>query len=157
MRTMLLSLLLAVSFAGVVNAQQMTGDTAEAVKKEILKIEEEKVAGLLRGGSEPGDWVKRYDADDIAQTNVDGSSPTKAQVVAGLQPGVFRAHSMKQDEHRIRVYDNGNVAVVNYRAIGVIERDGKVSNRQNRFTDTWVKQNGEWRRVVHEERDMPKP
>ena len=157
MRTILLCLLLAVSFAGVVNAQQMTGDTAEAVKKEILKIEEEKVRGLLTGGSEPVDWVERYDADEIAQTNVDGSTPTKAQVVAGLRPGVFRAHSMKQDEHRIRVYDNGNVAVVTYRAIGVIERDGKVSNRQNRFTDTWVKQNGEWRRVVHEERDMPKP
>ena len=156
MRTILLCLLLTVSFAGVGNAQQMTGDTAEAVKKEILKIEEEKVAGLLRGGSEPVDWVERYDADDIAQTNVDGSTPTKAQVVAGLQPGVFRAHSMKQDEHRIRVYDSGNVAVVTYRAVGVIERNGKSSDRRNRFTDVWVKQDGAWRRVVHEERDMPK-
>src|SRR6202022_1120726 len=140
MRTILFSMLFGVLLAGAVNAQEMTGDKAEAVKKEILKKEEEKVRGLLRGGSEPVDWVKRYDADDIAQTNVDGSTPTKAQVVAGLRPGGFRAHPMKQDEHRIRVYDNGNVAVVTYRAIGVIERDGKVSNRQNRFTDTWVKQ-----------------
>jgi ketosteroid isomerase-like protein len=137
-------------------AQETTGKKAEEARKEILKLEDEKVAGLLRGGSEPADWVERYDADDIAQTNVDGSNPTKAQVVAGLQPGVFRAHSMKQDEHRIRVYDDGNVAVVTYRAIGVIERNGKSSDRRNRFTDVWVKQAGTWRRVVHEERDMPK-
>ena len=139
-----------------VRAQETTGVKAEQARKEILKLEDEKVAGLLRGGSEPADWVSRYDADDIAQTNVDGSTPTKAQVVAGLQPGVFRAHSMKQDEHRIRVYDNGNVAVVTYRAIGVIERNGKSNDRQNRFTDVWVKQAGAWRRVVHEERDAPK-
>jgi ketosteroid isomerase-like protein len=137
-------------------AQETTGKKAEEARKEILKLEDEKVAGLLRGGSEPADWVERYDADDIAQTNVDGSNPTKAQVVAGLQPGVFRAHSMKQDEHRIRVYDSGNVAVVTYRAVGVIERNGKSSDRRNRFTDVWVKQDGAWRRVVHEERDMPK-
>ncbi len=157
MRRTLFAVLLAVSFAGVVGAQEVTGEKAEKVKKEIMKIEDEKVAGLLRGGSEPVDWIVQYDAENIAQTNIDGSTPTKAQVEAGLQPGVFKMRSMKQDGHLIRVYDDGNVAVVTYHALGVIERNGKVANRENLFTDVWVKQKGAWLRVVHQEREMPKP
>lgn len=140
----------------VITGQEVTGPKADAVRKEILTIEDEKLAGLLRGGSEPVDWIKQYDAEDIAQTSIDGSTLTKAQVEAGLQPGVFKMHSMKQDGHHFRVYDDGRVAVVTYHALGVIERDGKITNRDNLFTDVWTKQNGAWLRVVHEERDKPK-
>ena len=150
------ALLLTFTFAGAVSAQEVTGAKAEAVKKEIMAIEDEKVAGLLRGGSEPVDWIVKYDAEDIAQTDVDGSTPNKAQIEAGLQPGVFKMHAMKQDGHHFRVYDNGNVAVVTYHALGVVERNGKSVNRENLFSDVWVKQKGAWLRVLHQERDMPK-
>jgi hypothetical protein len=147
---------LALSFPGIGAAQAVTGEKAEAVKKEIMKIEDEKVAGLLRGGAEPVDWIRQYDAEDVAQTNIDGSSPNKAEIAAGLQPGVFKMHSMKQDGHRFRVYDNGNVAVVTYHALGVLERNGKVTPRESNFSDVWVKQNGAWLRVLHAEREVTK-
>src|ERR1700687_3087078 len=156
MRRIFFSALMTVSFSGAVCAREVTGGKAEAVKKEIMKIEDEKVAGLLRGGSEPVDWIKQYDAEDIAQTNIDGSSPAKAEIEAGLQPGVFKMHSMKQDGHRFRVYDNGNVAVVTYHALGVLERNGKVTPRESNFSDVWVKQNGAWLRVLHAEREITK-
>src|ERR1700693_2636264 len=156
MRRIFCAFLLTVTFAGVVFAQEVTGAKAEAVKKEIMKIEDEKVAGLLRGGSEPVDWIVKYDAEDIAQTSVDGSTPNKAQIEAGLQPGGFKMHSMKQDGHRFRVYDDGNVAVVTYHALGVLERNGKVTPRESNFSDVWVKQNGAWLRVLHAEREIAK-
>jgi hypothetical protein len=156
MRKLLLATLLAVSLPGMIAAQAVIGEKAETAKKEILKIEDEKVAGLLRGGSEPVDWIKQYDAEDVAQTNIDGSSPTKAEIEAGLEPGVFKMHSMKQDGHRFRVYDNGNVAVVTYHALGVLERKGKVTPRESNFSDVWVKQNGAWLRVLHAEREIVK-
>jgi hypothetical protein len=148
--------LLSLSLAGMIAAQAITGQKADNVKKEIMKIEDEKVDGLLKGGSEPVDWIKQYDAEDIAQTNIDGSTPTKAEVEAGLQPGVFRMDSMKQDGHNIRVYDSGNVAVVTYHALGVLERNGKVTPRESNFSDVWVKQNGAWLRVLHVEREISK-
>src|SRR6266481_5452188 len=156
MRKILLSTLLGISLVGIAFAQAITGEKAEAVRKEIMKIEDEKVAGLLRGGSEPVDWIRQYDAEDVAQTNIDGSSPGKAEIKAGLQPGVFKMHSMKQDGHRFRVYDNGNVAVVTYHALGVLERNGKVTPRESNFSDVWVKQNGAWLRVLHAEREISK-
>jgi Domain of unknown function (DUF4440) len=156
MRKILLALLLAASLPGMMAAQAITGEKGDAVKKEILKIEDEKVAGLLKGGSDPVDWIRQYDAEEVAQTNIDGSSPTKAEIEAGLQPGVFKMHSMKQDGHRFRVYDNGNVAVVTYHALGVLERNGKVTPRESNFSDVWVKQNGAWLRVLHAEREVMK-
>jgi hypothetical protein len=154
MRKFLLTTLLAVSLAGTIGAQAITGEKAEAAKREILKIEDEKVAGLLRGGSEPVDWIKQYDAEDVAQTNIDGSSPTKAEIEAGLAPGVFKMHSMKQDGHRFRVYDDGKVTVVTYHALGVLERNGNITPRESNFTDVWVKQGGAWLRVLHAEREV---
>ena len=74
----------------MIAAQAITGEKAETAKKEILKIEDEKVAGLLKGGSEPVDWIKQYDAEDVAQTNIDGSSPTKAEIEAGLATRGFQ-------------------------------------------------------------------
>jgi hypothetical protein len=70
MRRIVFAALLIVSFTGALRAQEVTGAKAESVKKEIMKIEDEKVAGLLRGGSEPVDWIVKYDAEDIAQTSV---------------------------------------------------------------------------------------
>jgi Domain of unknown function (DUF4440) len=156
MRRICFAVLLAGWLPGMLAAQTVTGEKAEQVKKEIMKIEDEKVAGLLRGGSEPVDWIRQYDAEDVAQTNIDGSSPNKAEIEAGLQPGVFKMHSMKQDGHRFRVYDNGNVAVVTYHALGVLERNGKVTPRESNFSDVWVKQNGAWLRVLHAEREITK-
>ena len=156
MKKLLLLASVAISVAATIGAQAITGEKAEAVKKEIMKIEDEKVAGLLRGGSEPVDWIRQYDAEDVAQTNIDGSSPSKAEIEAGLQPGVFKMHSMKQDGHRFRVYDDGKVAVVTYHALGVLERNGKVTPRESNFSDVWVKQNGAWLRVLHAEREITK-
>ena len=154
MKNILFAALLGISLAGTASAQALTGAKADEVKKEIMKIEDEKVAGLLRGGSEPVDWIRQYDAEEVAQTNIDGSSPSKAEIEAGLQPGVFKMHSMKQDGHRFRVYDNGNVAVVTYHALGVLERNGKVTPRESNFSDVWVKQDGKWLRVLHAEREI---
>jgi hypothetical protein len=156
MRKFLFAILLAVLLPGMAAAQAITGEKADQVKREIMKIEDEKLAGLLRGGSEPVDWIKQYDAEEVAQTNIDGSSPTKAEIEAGLQPGVFKMHSMKQDGHRFRVYDDGKVAVVTYHALGVLERNGKVTPRESNFSDVWVKQNGAWLRVLHAEREITK-
>ena len=90
MRKLLLAIVFAGSLAGSLPAQTVSKEKTEAVKKEIMAIEDDKVAGLLRGGSEPVDWIIKYDAEDIAQTNIDGSTPTKAQVADGLKPGYFK-------------------------------------------------------------------
>jgi hypothetical protein len=52
MRKFLLATLLAACLPGMIAAQAVTGEKAETAKKEILKIEDEKVAGLLKRSEE---------------------------------------------------------------------------------------------------------
>jgi len=156
-RKLLMAMSLAGALAGTASAQTVSKEKTEAVRKEIMAIEDDKVAGLLKGGSDPVDWILKYDAEDIAQTNIDGTMPTKAQVADGLKPGFFKMHSMNQDGHHFRVYDDGKVAVITYHALGVLERGGKVTPRESNFSDVWVKQNGAWLRVLHDEREVAKP
>ncbi len=150
MRTILLSMLLVVSLAGFVNAQETTGEKAEAAKNEIRNIEKEKVAGLVGPNAGHADWVNRYDSDSIVQVNPDGSLLTKAQHVAELRSGDSKLLTMHQYQHELHVYNDGNTVVVTNRASGTIQKHGKVSPVESRFTDVWVKQDGEWRRVVHD-------
>lgn len=43
--------MVAISRAGVARAQEMSGNKADEVKKEIIKLEEEKAAIILKGGT----------------------------------------------------------------------------------------------------------
>jgi hypothetical protein len=150
MRGILLSMLLAGSLAGVVKAQQTTGDKAEAVKKEIIKIELDKLAGVQRNISEHADWLKQHDASDLVridQSSSTGSDETSDELEAEMRNGEYKVVTMKQDGHRVFVYANGNTAVVTYRVIGTIELKGKITDLRHRLTDVWVKQNGAWLRV----------
>lgn len=150
MRRILSSMLLAVSLAGFVSAQETTGEKAEAAKKEIRNIEKGKVAGLVGANAGHADWVERYDSDSIVQVNPDGSLLPKSQHVAELRSGDSKLLTMRQYQHELHVYNDGNTIVVTNRASGTIQKHGKVSPVESRFTDVWVKQDGHWLRVVHD-------
>jgi len=63
MRRILYTALLTVSIRGSCSrAGADWGEGRRGHKKEIMKIEDEKVAGLLRGGSSLFDWIVKYDA-----------------------------------------------------------------------------------------------
>ena len=155
MRKLYLPALLVVLLAGIIRAQEATGAKAETAKNEILKLEDEKVTGLLRGGSEPADWLQRYDTEHIVNMRPNGSISTKAELVAEMRNGTFRVVAMKQHDHHIFIYNNGTIAVVTNLADGTVKRKGEVSEIHNRFTDVWFKQDGAWRRIVHDVTNIP--
>lgn len=143
MRRIFLSMLLAGSLAGVVRAQQTTGAKAEAVRREVTKIELEKVAGMHRSMAEHADWLNKQDADDLVRIGtVETNDELRAQ-----QSGEYKVLTMKQDGHQVFVYANGNTAAVTYRLIGTVELKGKVFDLRHRLTDVWVRQNGGWKRI----------
>ena len=147
-----LSMLLAVLLCGVVRAQGTTTDKAtdEEVKKEILKLEEERDQALMRNDA---DWFERVFADDIAYTGASGDIMTKAQVVDEIRSRTRRWQAVRHDDYKVRVYRN--TAVVSYRSNSTMERQGKVTTTLARTTDVYVKQNGVWRDVVHQVTALP--
>jgi ketosteroid isomerase-like protein len=147
MPRILLSMLLAGSLVGFVKAREITGDKAEEAKKEIAKIEQGKLITLRNNGPDAADWFHRYDDDDLVMTVRDGSTETKAEHEPKLRFNQVAIVSMKQYDHRVRVFGNGDVAVVTYKQIGQLE--GQAHPSEGVTTDVWVKEDGGWQRVVH--------
>src|ERR1700682_6330744 len=138
MQRFLLTILLAGSLVGFVKAQEDTGDAAEKVKKEIMKLEHEKTLALEKGVSGIVDWFSRVNADDLVHVDPYGER-TKAQCIAAFESGkvpvpckaaVLEAHGesvpdrldlpgqslscLDYYDYRVRVYGSGNTAILTY-------------------------------------------
>jgi len=142
---LLVTVLLAVSLVGSSKAQELTGDKAEQVKKEILKIEEERAQALEKGDIATLDRIL---ADDYVYVNVFGELNAKSVRLATTKSGVSKHESLKEDDFRVRVY--GDTVVMTGRASGVVNYRGKINNKDRRFTNVYIKQGGQWRLVAHQ-------
>jgi uncharacterized protein DUF4440 len=147
MRKIFVTMLFAVSWAGMVDAQEMTGAKAEEVKKEIVQLEQEKAQDLL--SDNPADWFERPDADDLDYTNPDGTMMTKAQHIAQFRSGERKIHTVKRPDFQVHIYNSGTTAVVTYFGSEDLELKGKTSTVFLQTTDVFVKQENTWRTVVH--------
>src|ERR1700682_423703 len=106
----------------------MTGNEAEKVKDEIIKLEEEKASMILKGGSIAADYYDRFYDDDEAYLSSGRGSRTKADILSDWRSGVPKILSTKHYDFRVRVFDNGNTAVVTYRATGAMQLKDKVAS-----------------------------
>lgn len=149
MQRVLLSTLLVASLAGFVKAQQTTGEAADKARADIMKLEKGKVPLLLKGGPAFADWFDKYDADDVLIINGDGSRISKAEHVNNWRSGKMTQSKNYQHDHEVYIYDKGNVAVVTYVGTTTDTLGGKTAVHVGRATDVWVKQDGNWLRVVH--------
>ncbi|HYC61985.1 MAG TPA: nuclear transport factor 2 family protein [Thermoanaerobaculia bacterium] len=87
-------------------------------------------------------------ADDFVITFPDGSTQTKAQVVASIKtpPPPGNSTRFHTTETRARVY--GDTVVLTGNVIGTYSQNGKSSSEHYRYTDTYVKQGGRWQVVA---------
>jgi uncharacterized protein (TIGR02246 family) len=89
-------------------------------------------------------------ADDFTIFFPDGSRQTKSQIITGLRraarPGAPTA-KFYTEEVQARVY--GNTVILTGRVVTEMHRDGKMlAKEQQRYTDTYVKQNQRWQVVA---------
>jgi hypothetical protein len=157
MQRFLLTILLVLSSVGFAKTQETTGDTTEQVKNEILTLEREKDKALVIGGSTMADFLDRHDVDDIVWTGGGrdtGESMTKAEVVAEWRSGARKIVSINHHDYRVQVYENGIVAVVTFRGNETMQRNGTVSTHQTKALEVYIKQDGVWRAIVHNVRNV---
>ena len=89
-------------------------------------------------------------ADDFTITFPDGRVQTKPQIIASLRsprPADGRSMKFRTEEVQPRAY--GDVVVITGIVVTELQRDGKtVSERRERYTDTYLKRNGRWQVVA---------
>jgi hypothetical protein len=155
---------LVLSLAGFVRAQETTGPKADEVKKEIIKLEEDKLRAFQSTGTSHNfcpDWVKSYDAEGIVHINADGTEDTKAGLMSDVQNGNRKLLAVRYGPQNIRVYGdggNGTTAVTTYSTLYDIEVYGKQSrSEEHHVVDVWVNREGKWWFVVHSVHSLPSP
>jgi ketosteroid isomerase-like protein len=85
-------------------------------------------------------------ADSFVGTSTEGKLRTKAETLARMKTGEVKYQSAKVDDMKVSVY--GDAAVVVGRWKGKFTEKGKPMDVTERFTDTFVRQNGQWKCVA---------
>ena len=162
MRRVCIPIAVMMLMSGAVNAQQSPADKAakdQQAIEEVTKIEKDKIPLLVNSGPAAADWFDSHNADDLAYQDPDAGILTKAEVSAQLRAGTRKPSSIKQYGHRVRVYGDGNVAIVTYLGdvTGKKDKSGQTLTfvSHEATTDVWVKQDGTWKRVVHSVTRIP--
>jgi len=126
---------------GVAMAQPKSA--AGADEAALTALEEKWDAANLKGDTVA---LGAIFADRFISTSPEGKVRTKAEILAQLKSGEVKYHSAKADDMKILVY--GDAAVVNGRWKGNFVEKGKTVDATERFTDFFVRQNGQWRCVA---------
>jgi len=85
-------------------------------------------------------------ADTFAYTDDDGSFRDRAQWLAHIQQGVDQYEQLGNTGMKVHLY--GSAAVVTGDYHDRIKVKGKPTVQSGRFTDTWIRDKGEWKCVA---------
>jgi hypothetical protein len=150
-RFLLMVFLAAASFSSAEAQQAKTENTdPEAIKSEIIRLQDEEDRALLRGDAETLD---RLWADQLLYPNDNGEVLTKTQRLAEARSKTHNFSVFRHDDLRVRVY-NGNTAVVTGYSTTLKKYKGQASRGPRRFSAVWVLLDGRWQMVAHQRTDM---
>ena len=134
---------LMIALVGISKAQEANPskpESNEAIKKEILKLEDEQHVAFVNGDA---GIIDRIYADDAALTYADGKLITKAQLLADIRSGKHKLYQVTHDNLRMEIYGNTFVVTGHSTATGTMYNTPRV------LTNVYVKLNGQWKLVAH--------
>jgi ketosteroid isomerase-like protein len=119
-----------------------------SVEQELIKLETEWVDAAVKHDVTT---IDKMLADEFIMT-FDGTVFTKAELLEYIKSYEELA-SLVTDEWKVRVY--GDAAVVTARNTRKVKSEGKEVTSQDRFTDTWIRQDGRWKCVAAHNSTIP--
>lgn len=118
-----------------------TGETSVAgrVEKELVEVEDKWLAADIKGD---GSAAAQLLAEDYQGMTPSGAVQDKAQFLADVKTGGYRADSFHQDERYVRVFGE---TVVTTGRLSLKSQDGIT---QTRYTRVYVKRQGRWQLII---------
>jgi ketosteroid isomerase-like protein len=111
----------------------------EDVAQALTKLENDWAKAGLAGDAAA---LEKLLTPDYVYTNQDGEMASRAEMVAGIRSGSTKYDTFTVGDMKVHVY--GDAAVVTGKATTKGKENGKPIDETVRFTDTWVKQGGQW-------------
>jgi ketosteroid isomerase-like protein len=147
MRRLLLLLFVGLVLVPMIGRQvsgQNAAPTVEETKKDVLKFEDERNQAILNRDTAVLD---RMYADEITWTMSNGDLLNKQQVLANIGSENQRLFSIQHSDRRIHVF--GNTVILTATSNSSERYKDKMITVPRRFTNVYVKQDGQWKLVVH--------
>ena len=113
---------------------------SNAMQEEILKLEKEFSQAIVKNDAEA---VARFLADDWIIIDPDGGIIDRATFLGVMKSGALTHEMMESDDIRVRIY--GNTAIVTALTTTKGKFSGTGFTTQERATDVFVQQNGQWK------------
>jgi ketosteroid isomerase-like protein len=113
------------------------------MNEEIRKLEEEFGQAMIQNDA---DAIGRFLADDWIIVDPDGGIIDKARFLGVIKSGALTHQAMDSSEMRIRIY--ANTATVTALTTSTGKFMGQEFKTQERSTDVFVKDDGQWRCVI---------
>jgi len=140
MRRMLLLLAItSLAFAVLIQGR------AKAADDETQLIQLERSWNQAEMGRDAGAIASLFD-DTLVYVDYDGSLKTRAEYLRSVASPSSTPEHMYDEGMKVHVYSYAGVVSGVYRETGMTK--GKPYTRRARFTDTWIKQNGQWKCVA---------
>jgi len=119
---------------------QQKGSRDEA---DLLALEEKWDIASMKGDAAALELIL---AEKFVSTTPEGKLRTKSEVLDRLKSGAVKYQSSKVDDMKPSVF--GDAAIVTGRWKGKYVENGKTIDARERFTDTFVRQKGQWKCVA---------
>jgi ketosteroid isomerase-like protein len=116
----------------------------EETKKDVLKFEDERNQAILNRDTTTLD---RMYAEEITWTMSNGDLLNKQQVLANIGSENQRLFSIQHSDRRIHVF--GNTVILTATSNSSERYKDKMITVPRRFTNVYVKQDRQWKLVVH--------
>ena len=84
--------------------------------------------------------------DTLTYVDYDGSIMNRTEYLRSVASPASNPDHIYDEGMKVHIYNNAGVASGIYRETGISK--GKPYTRRARFTDTWIKQNGQWKCVA---------
>jgi ketosteroid isomerase-like protein len=123
----------------VLTAGVLAARPPEDVAQALMKLENDWAKAALAADSAS---LEKLLAPDYVYTDQDAQMATTAQMVAGMKSGATKYATFTVGDMKVHVY--GDAAVVTGKGHIKGTENGKPVDEEIRFTDTWVKRNGQW-------------
>ena len=138
------TLALVLAITALVFAAQMQGRPT-GTDDETQLIQLERSWNQAEMGRDAGAIASLFD-ETLVYVDYDGSLRNRAEYLRSVASPTSNPNHMYDEGMKVHVYSNAGVVSGVYRETGVTK--GKPYTRRARFTDTWIKQNGQWKCVA---------
>ena len=129
------------------------GENDEAGRQAVSHLEDEWAKAIETHDTT---FLGRVLAPDFHGTGGDSAKTFgRADVLRDAADTTSQLRNVKDQDRQIRIYGNGTVAVVTALGSWTVEKGEHPGQNSGRYTETWVKRDGQWQAVAGHYTDVP--